>query len=303
MKVFVAGATGVAGKRAVAQLVAARHDVTGLARSPEKADLVRSVGGTPVTVDLFDAAVVKGAVDGHEAVVNLTTHIPPTSRAALPGAWRENDRIRTEASANLVDAALNAGATRFVQESITLVYPDRGDQWIDEDTPLEVPSYARSLLDAEANARRLTNSGGNGVILRFAAFYAPDAQHTLDMIRGVRRRVAPALGANSYMSMIHADDVASATVAALAAPPGTYNVVDDEPMIRRQCFEILADALGVKPPRVPPRFLARLLGSKAAVLALSQRVSNRRFKDATGWAPRYASVREGWPAVVAAMPR
>src|SRR5205823_5779646 len=162
--------------------VAAGHDVTGLARSPEKASLVRDLGASPVTVDLFDAAAVKGAIDGHEVVVNLTTHIPPTSRAAMPGAWKENDRIRLEGSANLVDGALAVGATRFVQESITLNYPDNGDQWIDEDTPLEAMSVGRSLLEAEANARRFTNSGGNGVVLRFAQFYAHDAAHTIDMV-------------------------------------------------------------------------------------------------------------------------
>ena len=99
--------------------------------------------------------------------------------------------------------------------------------------------------------------------------------------------------------MIHADDVAGAAVAALDAPPGTYNVADDEPLTRRACFEILAAAVGVKPPRVLPRFMARVVGAKAAPLTRSHRVSNRRFEEATGWKPVFPSVREGWPAVVA----
>src|SRR5918998_2734464 len=106
MKLFVAGATGVLGWRSVKRLVEAGHDVTGIARSDEKAALLERLGAAPARVDLFDAGAVKGAVDGSEAVLNLATHIPPTSKYALPGVWKENDRIRTEGARNLVDAAL-----------------------------------------------------------------------------------------------------------------------------------------------------------------------------------------------------
>ena len=116
MKVFVSGATGVVGRPAVRLLVAAGHSVTAAARGPEKAALLSSLGATPVIVDLFDPAAVRAAVAGHDAVVNLATHIPATSRAAMPGAWAENDRIRREVSRNLVDAALATGATRYVQK-------------------------------------------------------------------------------------------------------------------------------------------------------------------------------------------
>src|SRR5438132_6178499 len=162
MKVFVAGATGVLGKRAVRLLVEGGHDVTAVARSQEKAALLEALGTTPVTLDLFDAAAVKSAVAGHDAVLNLATHIPAGARAALPGGFAENDRIRREVSRNLVDAALATGATRYVQESITFGYADAGDQWIDEDSPVSVPSYAQSALDAEANAARFTDAGRVG---------------------------------------------------------------------------------------------------------------------------------------------
>src|SRR5688572_15245811 len=102
VKTFVAGATGVVGRRAVERLVAAGHDVTAVARTAEKADLVRALGARPVTVDLFDRDALVAAVAGHDVVVNLATHIPAFSQAALPGAWKENDRIRGEASRNLV---------------------------------------------------------------------------------------------------------------------------------------------------------------------------------------------------------
>src|SRR5206468_5182859 len=105
MKVFVAGSTGVLGRRAVRLLVAAGHDVTAAVRSEEKAALVRAMGAHPVRVDLFDAAAVEDAVRGHEAVVNLATHIPPMSQTTRTSAWAETDRTRREVSPKLVDAA------------------------------------------------------------------------------------------------------------------------------------------------------------------------------------------------------
>ena len=302
MRIFVAGATGVLGRRAVAQLAEAGHQVTGVARTTEKADLLRSLGVTPAAVDLFDAAAVKGAVDGHEVVANLATHIPNLSKAALPGAWSENDRIRGEASRNLVDAALATGAGRYIQESIAFLYEDGGPAWLDEDAPLDVPALGRSVLDAEAEARRFAAEGGVGVVLRFGQFYAPEAAHTIAMARMVKRRVAPAVGdADGYVTSINADDAGSAVVAALQAPAGVFNVTDDDPVTRKIYGEVVATAFGKKPPRMIPKLVVKAGGSKANYLMRSHRVSNRRFKEATGWAPTYPSVREGWPVVAAAM--
>lgn len=169
-----------------------------------------------------------------------------------------------------------------------------------EDDRVELPGYARSTLDAEEAARRFGETGGAWVVLRFAFFYGPGSHHVDDYVRSLRRRIAPAFGGDSYVSSIHTDDAGSAVAAALRAPSGIYLVGDDEPVTRREYFELLAAALGVAPPRIPPRALGRLGGSMAAPLMRSNRIANARFKEATGWRPRYPSVREGWPAVVAA---
>jgi nucleoside-diphosphate-sugar epimerase len=301
-KIFVAGATGVLGRRAVQQLVEAGHDVTGVARTEEKADLLRSLGATPVTVDLFDRAAVQGAVDGHDVVMNLATHIPAMSKAALPGVWKENDRIRAEASRNLVDAALATGASRYVQEAVSFMYADSGAEWIDEGAALDMPSIGNSMEAAEEQTHRFTEGGGTGVVLRFGQFYAPDAVHTQTMAKLARRRLTPALGPDdSYVTTIHADDAGAAVVAALRAPAGVYNVTDDEPVTRRQFGETVAAAFGRRPPHKIPEVLGKAGGEKGRFYMRSQRVSNKRFKDATGWSPRYPSVREGWPVVAAAM--
>ena len=301
MRIFVAGATGVVGRRTVRLLVDAGHEVTAVARSDDRADMLRSLGARPVRVDVFDGAALIPVVAGNEVVCNLTTHVPPMSRAALPGAWNDNERIRREVSVNLVDAALAGGATRVIQESLAFFYRDGGAEWITENDPLDLPAYARSAKVAEAAVARFTAAGRAGVVLRFGLFYGPDSHTTASTVALVRNGIAPFLGADGYVPSIATDDVATAVVAALSAPAGVYNVVD-EPVTHAEYVASLASAADVRAPRVLPAALGAAMGSKAAPLSRSQRVSNRKFREATGWTPRWASVREGWPDVLAAMP-
>ena len=176
MKVFVAGATGTVGTRAVTLLLAAGHQVTGLARSAEKAGLLASQGARAVQASLFDPDALGRAVAGHDAVVNLATHIPVGAAAVRARAWREDDRIRTEGSRVLVDAALRHQVGQLVQEAVTFVYPDRGDAWITEETGPEPNRRSQAAtMAATAQAARFTAvDGGSGVVLRFGQFYGPD---------------------------------------------------------------------------------------------------------------------------------
>jgi nucleoside-diphosphate-sugar epimerase len=220
----------------------------------------------------------------------------------LPGAWRENDRLRRDASAILTHAATATGVNRFIQESFAPVYPDRGDEWIDETTPIAPVRYNRSVADAEAANTGFAASGRTGVILRFAAFYGPDAFQTKDLARGLRYGWAFIPGRpDAFISSVSHDDAARAVVAALDAPSGIYNVADDEPVWRREYFASFARALGLKEPRILPGWMAAAFGSLGEMLARSERISNRKFRHATNWSPRYRSVREGFPPTVAAM--
>lgn len=301
MKIFVTGATGVVGRRALPLLVRAGHEVTAVARSPQKARRVEQAGARAVEVSLFDPAGVRRALAGHDAVINLATHIPgSTTRMMLPWAWRENDRIRREASAVLVDAALAEGVARFVQESFAPMYPDRGDEWIDEGVPPRPARYNLSTLDGERSAARFTAEGGAGVVLRYAGFYGPDANHVDDLIRFTRRGMSALPGRpEAFFSSVSHDDAATAAVAALGVPAGIYNVADDEPLRRVEFAAIVAAGIGVPPPSPQPAWMARLMGSLGELLSRSVRISNRAFREASGWAPRYPSLREGWPALLA----
>jgi nucleoside-diphosphate-sugar epimerase len=298
MRVFVAGATGVVGRRAVARLVAAGHQVTGIARSPEKAVQLETLGARAASVSLFDPDALRAAVAGHDAVVNLATKIPPLAEMSRLRAWAENERIRREGSANLVDAAIAAGANVFVQESLAFVYGEHGDTEIDaaRAEPMEgFPAEATNV--AEANVARFTAQGGRGVVLRFGRFYAPDSDQIRAFVRVARVGINPDAGpADSYAPMIDADDAASSVVAALDAPAGVYDIVDDVPLTRREQGDALAHAVGRRHLwRVPNAALPKMMRS---YLTASQRVSNRRFRDATSWRPASPSVREGLPKIV-----
>ena len=300
MRVFVAGATGVLGRRAVSRLVIAGHDVTGVSRSPEKDALLESLGARPVRVDLFDADALRVAVAGHDAVVNVTTKIPPIAQMARMSAWAENERIRREASGNLVDAAIAAGARVFVQESLAFMYGEHGAEWIDAaSTPLTKEAvFSGAVAVAEENVARFSAQGGRGVVLRFGRFYAPDSEQVLATMQYARRGVLLDVGSpDSYFPMIDADDAAAAVVAALDAHAGTYDVVD-EPLQRREQSAALAAAVGRRRLRHAPAWMAP---KKADYLVASQRVSNRAFREATGWRLSSPDARTGYRKLAQAL--
>jgi 2-alkyl-3-oxoalkanoate reductase len=302
MRVFVTGASGVIGRRVLPMLLERGHEVSGLARSEATRAALARRGVVAFEVSLFDARSLAVAVEGHDVVINLATHMPPsTARMFMPWAWRENDRIRRDGAAALAAAALAGGVPRLIQESFAPIYESRGNAWIDESAPVRPARYNRTVLDAERAAHRFADAGGTGVVLRFAAFYGPDAGQLKDMLRAIRHGWAPLPGrADSYLSSVSHDDAAAAVIAALDLPSGIYNVADDCPVSHREFVDALADVAGVAHPRLPPAWLAGLGGSVARLLTRSQRISNRKLREASSWAPRYRSVREGFPAAVAA---
>jgi nucleoside-diphosphate-sugar epimerase len=285
----------VLGRRVIPQLVAAGHRVTAVARTPDKREQLTQAGAKPVEISLFDRPALDRALVGHDVLVNLATSIPPSSRAFLPGAWRENDRIRRIATANLAESAIGAGVTRFIQESFAPIYRDGGDQWLDEAAPVKPGRYNASVLDAEAAAARVEQSGRSAVVLRFALFYGADSEFTRDTIRYVRKGWAPIFGAPAgFLSSVSHEDAATAVIAALALPSGVYNVADDEPLRRREFYGSLAAALGVGAPRFPPIWIARLFGSLGETLARSHRISNRKLKSESDWSPSIPRIQEAW---------
>jgi nucleoside-diphosphate-sugar epimerase len=299
MKLFVTGATGVVGRPAVAALLAAGHDVRAVARRPDAADALLSAGAEPVSVDLFDPQAVAEAVAGSQGIVHLATNVPPLAQMFRPSAWTMHNRLRTEATRALVEGARTHGITTFLKESITFVYADGGDRWLDESAPLE-PSLGmlEPTKEGEDLALELTDSGVTVAVLRFGLFYGGRGNRgTEEALKLARIRSSTVVGSPShYMSSIHADDAGAAVVAALDAPSGIYNVVDDEPLTRRAYLDAFAEAMGTRKLHTVPTFA--LVGA-ARTMGASQRVANRKLCDATGWVPAFRSAREGWPEVAA----
>lgn len=298
MNVFILGGTGAVGWHAVRALRQHGHTVTALARSPEKAAKLTALGVLPVSLSMFDRAAMTAAFQGYNAIINLATSIPPTSKFMQPDAWSANTRIRTEGSAAVVDAALAAGVPRVVQESVCMIYPDAGAAWVSEEAIPDRFPMALPNLAAEANAQRFTGQGRIGVILRFGWFYGPGATHSEEFLRLARWGVCIQMGApNGYVSSIHMADAGTATEAALRAPAGIYNIVDNEPLMKKHFAAAIAAAAGRSWYLRLPGRTALLLGDRSTSLTRSLRVSNQRFRTATGWEPQFPSAREGWAAM------
>jgi nucleoside-diphosphate-sugar epimerase len=304
MRVFVTGATGVIGSHAVPMLVHAGHRVTALSRSARNRERLPRLGAAPADADLFDVASLRRVMAGHDVVINLATAIPSSAtRMMLPWSWRMNDRIRRDGSAAVAAAARAEGVERMIQESFAPIYVDRGDSWIDESTPVAPAGYNRTALDAERSVERFTSGGGTGVVLRFAALYGPDALMR-EMLNVIRKGWAPLPGdPSAYFTSVAQSDAGSAVVAALAVPAGTYNVAEDDPMRRGEWLRSLAAAAAIAAPKPLPRWLTNLGGSTMRLLSRSQRMSNRKLRDASGWAPRYPRASAAWPEIVAELGR
>ncbi len=305
MDVFVTGATGVLGRPVVRLLAAEGHRVSALARSESNEQLLLRLGIRPVRGDLFDAASLARAVAGSGAVLHLATRIPPRGKATSPDAWAENNRIRAEGTRNLVSAAVAAGASTFLYPGICFIYRDGGDGWIDAETAgVDAGPGLDSTLRAEEEVARFTAGGGRGIVLRMGYFYGPEAESSLDTLALARRGAAIVAGpGDAFYPSVWVEDAATAVVAALrAAPAGTYDVVDDEPLPRRELARAVADAAGRPFVLRPPMWLLKLVGgAQTEFMGRSQRVSNRRFKAATGWAPAVHDAREGWRRIAEAL--
>jgi UDP-glucose 4-epimerase len=279
-QIVITGSTGVIGQRAVLELLAANHRVTGVTRSERGRQLLERLGARAVEADVFDEASLRRAFAGADLVVNLLTHVPTTDRMADPAAWEENDRIRTEASAAIARAAQAAGVPRLVQESIAFVYA-----WLDEEAPVAGGGVTTTALTAERNARDLF--AGDTVVLRFGLFMGPDSGSTLAALEAARGGASLAAGPpGAYRPTLWLDDAAVAIAAAVDAPAGTYNVVDADPPTNAEIDAALAAAVGVEAlrPGTP----------QDGPLARSQRVSSRRLREATGWTPRLRAGTEIW---------
>jgi nucleoside-diphosphate-sugar epimerase len=305
VRVFTAGASGAVGSRLVPQLIDAGHEVVGTFNSPASAERVRTLGAQPVALDLLNARAVRKAVleSEPEAIIHQATALANARFGrSLDRTFAQTNRLRTEGTDALLAAAHEAGVRRFVAQSFASYrYAREGGPVKTEDDPLD-PTPPPNTLETNAAMRHLDRAvtDAGGVVLRYGGFYGAVND---GLIEPVRKRQFPVVGdGGGVMSFIHLDDAAAAAVLALEHDgPGLYNIVDDEPAPVREWLPVLASALGAKPPRHFPVWLARLFAGEAAVVmgTESRGASNAKAKRELGLTLRHPSWREGFAAAYA----
>ena len=305
MRVFVAGASGAIGARLVSQLIDRGHEVTGTFRSPAKAELLRAAGAAPVALDLLDAAAVRAAVldAAPDAIIHEATALAGGGfTRKLDRGFAQTNRLRTAGTDALLAAAGQAGVRRLVAQSFAPYrYARVGGMVKTEEDPLD-PSPAAGTEQTNAAMayleRAVTDFGG--IALRYGGFYGADND---GLVGPVRKRQFPVVGSGAGVtSFIHLDDAAAATVLALEHDgAGIYNIVDDDPAALRDWLPALAAALGARPPRRAPAWVARLIAGEGGVIMATQSrgAANAKAKRDLGWTLRYPSWRQGFPAAYA----
>ncbi len=305
MRVFVAGGSGVLGRRLVPQLVIRGHQVTATTTSAAKLGLVAEMGADGVVMDGLDAVSVGEAVAAArpEVIVHQMTAISVAHAGKPdikhPDRWfAATNRLRTEGTDHLLAAAEAAGVSHVVAQGYASWNGIRQGGWVKtEEDPLDLleGTAAQAGLEALRRAEDAVLAAG-GAVLRYGAFYGPGAID--DQVELVRKRQYPLVGRGTgYSSWVHLDDAAAATVLAVEQKvTGVFNIVDDEPAPASQWLPYLAACAGAKRPRRVPVWLARLLAGDQAVVMMTEGrgFSNAKAKRELGWEPRYPSWRQGF---------
>lgn len=291
------------------QLVAVGHEVVGMTRREDRAGSIRQAGAEAVVCDVFDAEALREAVVAAEpeVVLHALTALPQRFKPRSDYLAATN-RVRSEGTRNLVAAAKAAGARRIVAESVAFFYEPEGDRVKTEEAPLfrNPPGRFAAACDALVTLERevLEAEEPEGIVLRFGWFYGSGTYYDRGgtLAEETLKRRNPIVGTgDGTFSFIHIEDAAAAYLAALdRGSTGTYNVVDDEPAPLREWLPVYAEALGAKPPRRVPTWLARLVAGKDLVSAAVEMrgASNAKAKRELGWQPAHPSWRRGFSAAL-----
>ncbi|HEY9522133.1 MAG TPA: NAD(P)-dependent oxidoreductase [Thermopolyspora sp.] len=305
MRVFVAGGAGVMGRRLVPQLVARGHQVTATTTSAAKLELLAQLGAEAVVMDGLDAvsvgeAVAKARPDAivHQMTAISVAHGGKPDLKHMDRWFATTNRLRTEGTDHLLAAAEATGVSHFVAQSYANWNGIRKGGWVKtEEDPLDLHAgtAAHAVMKAIRHVDDVVLKAG-GAVLRYGGLYGPGA--TDDEVELVRKRQFPLVGGGTgYMSWVHLDDAASATVLAVEQKArGVFNIVDDEPAPASEWLPYLAACAGAKRPMRVPKWLARLLAGEAAVMMMTEGrgFSNAKAKRELGWELRYPSWRQGF---------
>jgi nucleoside-diphosphate-sugar epimerase len=308
MRIFVAGATGAVGRALVPALVAAGHSVTGMTRSPEKANALRRAGAEPVVADGLNARAVRAAVISArpDVIIDQMTDLATvTDLRHFDRAFASTNRLRTDGTDHLLAAAREAEVKRFIAQSFCgWTFSRAGDAVKTETDPPdpEPPQELARTLDALRYLEQIVTKSIHldGIVLRYGSLYAPDTgMFSRAMTDELRHRRVPLIGTGAgWWSFVHVDDAASAAVVAIerGKPGHIYNIVDDEPAQVSDWLPALAGTLGAKPPIHIPAWVGRLLAGEHMVSMMTQvsAASNAKARQELGWQPAHPWWRQGF---------
>lgn len=293
MRTVVTGGSGVIGRAAVRALVGASHEVVVVTRSTDRAEALTGLGAQAVTGNVLDVDLLARAYEGADAVINLATSVPVGHNALVPGAWRHHDLLRTTGATNVVEAARRAGVRRVVQESVSFLYADQGDDWVTESSPVDITATTEPAAVGESQVQDYASGSRVGVVLRFGTIVGDDRQ-TRYWLRAARHGRGIGIGQPfDWAHVIHTDDLGGAVLASLHAPTGVYNV-GALPVQREELVQGYAAAAGVASAGFIGSVGRWLIGPRLEPLARSLRVCSDHFAAQTGWRALRPTFDEGW---------
>jgi nucleoside-diphosphate-sugar epimerase len=301
MRVAVVGSTGVIGRCAVPALVEAGHEVVAVARDLTRADWMGDLGVKLVQADLFEPNDLAAAFAGADAVCNFATKVPVGYLAALGRSWRYNDKIRLEGSRLVASAARAAGVRRLLQESISVLYADGGDQILGEDAPLDITPATEPAAVAESQAEEFGDGPRAAVVLRFGQIIGDDPLTHWRLRSAGQGRPVGTGDPDGWIHLLHTDDIGSAVVASLTVPGGVYNV-GSPPVRRRDLARGFAEATGRASVEFMGSLLTRLGGDRLEPLTRSHRVTSERLTTTAAWAPSRDTFDVSWLSGLSRIP-
>jgi nucleoside-diphosphate-sugar epimerase len=296
MRVFVAGASGAIGEPLIVELLNKGHSVVGMTTSESQAKKLESQGAKAVIANAFDAAAVEAALRQAkaEAVIDELTRLP-SEQSDMPKYAAGDRRLRIEGGGNLIRAAIASGVQRYVQQSSGFFLKAAPGTLADESSPLDVnasPGVAASARTyTELEARLFSSDAIEGVALRYGFFYGPKTWYYPGGAAAnmVVRQQNPLVGkGEGISSFVHINDAAVATVAALTAEPGVYNLVDDDPSPQAVWLPAFAKFVGAsEPPHMSEEEVRSMAGEDMVYYATKlSGASNAKAKRVLGWTPR-----------------
>lgn len=312
LKIFIAGGSGFIGRHLIKAFKTHGHDVYGLARDRVRGKILEELGCAPIIGNLLTNGPWERKIEKFDVAIGCTM---PGKRGQPPAMRQVPELLKshTDACSTLINAAMEGQVRGVILTFGVLGYGEHGEDWVDEDTPLEPLGYGRFIGAARDQLKHLAESKRlPATFLHPGWVYGNGGWFKEQLLPGLEQGQARIVGSGeNYISFVHAEDLAEAYVLAAEqlgyAPvsddrPVTQmlNLADDQPVTQKAWLSVVAQALGKPlPGSISKEDCAKQAGELwAESIACSTRVKNDRAKAALGWTLKHPTIKEGVPAAL-----